>query len=190
MQRAEWICSHDILRPKIGDLAARVWRLSWFEMAGSDTDADAIEDATMVEDMRGAASQSTQDPLLHDVARNMLSQTQSLPHMLLGCTLLHSLVRDMSQHLSHFSGARQRKIAVAFRDKALLDVLGLALNTLNTIRTSGVVLAQSPQFELLLRGVLELIAAAFNFDFIGTMPDDSSEDASIIHVCYYVEAIR
>lgn len=81
-----------------------------------------------------------------------------------------------------------RKVAVSFRDDCLLEVFETSLRMLNEIATKNVSLDGIPASgtkdaeDYLLNQVLNLITACLNFDFIGVLPDESSDDTNSLQV--------
>jgi hypothetical protein len=186
-QRAELLTRFSALpRQRLAQFAARLWRLSWFDMTGSDTDADAIG-VTDMDGMDGdkpSANISLEnDPLLSEIGIKMLTDNRSLVYPSVGCTILAALVRDMSQHLSHYSSNKYRRVSIAFRDKVLIDIFKEALGVLTKLQRMGLPMTEPvrSQHRVLVHEVLQLVQNVLNFDFIGTQPDDADE-GSVIHV--------
>jgi exportin-7 len=86
--------------------------------------------------------------------------------------------------------SRHRKIAVSFRDNALLPMFSTAIDFLKSLLETGAVLiliSQGSQLPLeqsskLQECTLMVIENCLGFDFIGTIPDDSSDDIGTIQI--------
>ncbi|KAK9853645.1 hypothetical protein WJX84_008704 [Apatococcus fuscideae] len=123
--------------------------------------------------------QDEQFTRLVDDSRTFLekgSSGASQGHYLLGLRILNLLVTEMNQPTQGRTLTQHRKLAVAFRDTALLKVFQLALASLRA-------LAPPAQCSSKLQEqAVGLSLACLSFDFFGTCMDDSSEDLSTIQV--------
>ena len=88
--------------------------------------------------------------------------------------------RSLTQH---------RKVAVSFRDVSLFKVFEISLSVLNSLATRALDFAslgnveQALRFEdQLLDQALQLLEKCLTFDFIGVLPDESTDDASTLQV--------
>jgi exportin-7 len=81
-----------------------------------------------------------------------------------------TLGRTLTQH---------RKTSVSFRDVCLFKVFQLGLTTLKQLQTIAIA-ANPRQEEFLGDQALALTVRCLNFDFIGTNPDESTEDLGTI----------
>lgn len=193
-------------------LLARVWRICWFEIAdnieesSSDSDDESwfagaphkshsaasgmnVSSATgstgvFGSGINGNNSGEGEDPLLHVVAKKMATENPTLPSLLVGITLLVSSIEELSKPLPHLWPAVQRKTAVAFRDRCLLDIFKLGISTLQKVMRSPTPMTEPSKSHQrqLVSATLDLILKVFTFDFVGTMPDESSDDLGIIHI--------
>ncbi|KAG0204876.1 Exportin 7 [Mortierella sp. GBA30] len=100
----------------------------------------------------------------------------TVAYRIIGTRLLTAVATEMNlpsdRHPTKF-----RKIAVSFRDTQLLPTFQFALSML-----SSVMLQTDPDTEKLKESILSLMKACLNFDFIGTLPDESSDDVGSIQV--------
>lgn len=109
-------------------------------------------------------------------------------HCVIGLKILNMLVSEMNYRSKNRTLTQQRKVAVAFRDSALLPIFEVALSLLDKIATRSIALESLPPQDAarldnaLLEEALSLVIACLGFDFIGTNPDESTEEVSTIHV--------
>ena len=80
--------------------------------------------------------------------------------------------RTLTQH---------RKIAIAFRENALLPIFESSLTTLKQC-VSGSFDAQGPKEDVVRGHALGLALQCLSFDFVGIFPDDSSEDIGTVQM--------
>lgn len=194
-------------------LLARVWRICWFEIADNidlEQDSDSDDDDTWTGSISApkssqaggmhmsdastgvfrrtgngeAGGPEVDDPLLHVVAKKMILENPTLPSTLVGVSVLLASVEEMSKQLPHLWPAVQRKTAVAFRDRCLLDIFKLGLQTLQKLLVSPTPVSEptKTQQRSLVIATLKLLQQVFSFDFVGTSPDESNDDLGIIHI--------
>ncbi|MEW5298899.1 MAG: hypothetical protein WDW36_001972 [Sanguina aurantia] len=117
----------------------------------------------------------------HDSHRVLVDEAQALmdrnspPHFLLALRILHTLVQEMNTPTAGRTLTQHRKIAVHFRDAALLKTFTTALAALKQLHTSGA------DAKLKQEG-LQLALQCLSFDFVGTCLDESSEELCTIQV--------
>jgi len=105
----------------------------------------------------------------------------TVEHCVLGLKLLNGLVEELNVPTQGRTLTQHRKTAVSFRDVSLFRVFQLALTTLSQLKTSAI--QTSPQIlGVLTLQSLTLTVRCLSFDFIGTNPDESSEDVGTIQV--------
>jgi hypothetical protein len=103
-------------------------------------------------------------------------------HCIIGLQMLDELVQQMNSQTKNLSLSQHRKIAVSFRDSSLRFVLQLTLSTLGQIRDGEVQVDSEAQGHQLRSVALDLALHCLNFDYIGTNPDDASEEAGTIQI--------
>merc|ERR1719317_1454392 len=109
----------------------------------------------------------------------------SIPHVVLGLSIMKELVIEINTHLKGYSITAHRKTAVIFRDTTLLSIYQVALQTQDQIREA---MAQkqdkvnSPEYKQMVLEALELAQKCLSFDFIGTHPEESLEDFTSLQV--------
>lgn len=75
--------------------------------------------------------------------------------------------------------SQHRRITIAFRDKVLLEIFTISLKFLGQVNSGTV--PEHMQKEVAVRAG-ELCFACLSFDFIGTTPDESSDDVGIVQI--------
>ncbi|GMI06261.1 hypothetical protein TrVE_jg13515 [Triparma verrucosa] len=105
----------------------------------------------------------------------------TVEHCVLGLKLLNGLVEELNVPTTGRTLTQHRKTAVSFRDVSLFRVFQLALTTLSQLKTSTIQTSQQ-NLSTLTEQSLTLTVRCLSFDFIGTNPDESSEDVGTIQV--------
>lgn len=132
-------------------LVCRITKLGWFDDA---THRELTEDVTKF-------LQATVD------------------HCVLGLKILNQLVDELNIPTSGRTLTQHRKTSVSFRDLCLFKVFQLGLTTLKQLQTRAI--TANPRQEVILgEQALGLTVRCLNFDFIGTNPDESTEDVGTI----------
>ncbi len=112
----------------------------------------------------------------------------TIAHCTIGLRILNELVTEMNYKSKNRSLTQQRKVAVSFRDIALLDVFEVALSMVNQIATRAIALDSLPPQEaprvhdVLLEQALTLLLACLSYDFIGTNPDESADEVPTLQI--------
>lgn len=103
----------------------------------------------------------------------------TVDHCILGLKILNQLVDELNIPNTGRTLTQHRKTSVSFRDVCLFKVFQLGLTTLKQLQTRAIV-ADQAQEQSLGEQALRLTVKCLNFDFIGTNPDESSEDVGTI----------
>jgi len=113
---------------------------------------------------------------------------ETVAHCVIGLRLLHDLVAEMNYKNKNRTMTQHRKVAVAFRDAALLPIFESALTMLNQVATRAIALDGLPPAEAarvedkIMEEALQLLVACLSFDFVGSNPDEDVADTSSIQV--------
>ncbi|KAI1317503.1 Exportin 7 [Mortierella claussenii] len=100
----------------------------------------------------------------------------ALVYRIIGMRLLTAVATEMNIPSSRHA-TKYRKIAVNFRDAQLLPIFQFALSTLqSSLQISD------PDADKFRESILLLMRTCLAFDFIGTLPDESSDDIGSIQV--------
>ncbi|CAG8480838.1 7675_t:CDS:10 [Diversispora eburnea] len=102
-------------------------------------------------------------------------------HVIVGLQILAIVVSEMNQPSTR-NLARQRKTAIGFRDTALLDIFRMGLLVLRQLLNGEIMFNSELQEHKTKEYCLISLKNCLAFDFIGTTPDESSEDVGSIQV--------
>jgi len=130
-------------------LLGRVTKLGWFD---SDTHREIVQDVMT------------------------FLQQPTAGHYFIGLKILTQVTQEMNQPSSGFSLIQQRKIAVNFRDNALLQIFQVSLEALRQLH------GDASAEEKLKEQAASLVLRCLSYDFVGTSLDESSEDMGTIQV--------
>ncbi|RHY29255.1 hypothetical protein DYB32_005303 [Aphanomyces invadans] len=117
--------------------------------------------------------------LNHEVSKFLQA---TVDHCIIGLQILNELVTEMNQPVSGRNLTFHRKIAVAFREASLYHIFQVALTTVKTLQMKNIPGASPDQENRMADLALNLAIKCLSFDFIGTNPDESSEDAGALQV--------
>ncbi|KAG0296006.1 Exportin 7 [Dissophora globulifera] len=98
----------------------------------------------------------------------------ALVYRIIGMRLLTAVVSEMNTPSARHA-AKYRKIAVSFRDTQLLPIFQFAISMLQTAMQIS-----EPDVEKFRESILTSMRTCLMFDFIGTVPDESSDDIGSI----------
>ena len=144
----------DFVVGSLAKLACRITKLGWF---------DSTEHREIIE----------------ETAKFLESTTD---HKIIGMKLLNALVDEMNTPTVGRTLTVHRRTAVSFRDHALYQIFQISVSTLRQLhsRTLGTL---TPDQETKMASLsLTLCTACLSFDFIGTNPEESAEDAGTVQV--------
>eukprot|EP00985_Skeletonema_marinoi_P000640 scaffold227_cov116-Skeletonema_marinoi.AAC.2 len=119
---------------------------------------------------------STHRELTDDVTKFLQA---TVDHCILGLKILNQLVDELNIPTTGRTLTQHRKTSVSFRDLCLFKVFQLGLTTLKQLQTRAIT-ADHRQEVILGEQALSLTVRCLNFDFIGTNPDESTEDVGTI----------
>lgn len=105
----------------------------------------------------------------------------SINHCVIGLRILNNLVDELNIPITGRTLTQHRKTAVSFRDQSLLDIFNAAFRVLQQLQMNAVH-GDPEQEKAMGEQALSLVVKCLSFDFIGTNPDDSSEDVNTIQV--------
>ncbi|KAL7575724.1 hypothetical protein ACA910_003058 [Epithemia clementina (nom. ined.)] len=114
---------------------------------------------------------------LADDVQKFLQAT--VEHCILGLKILNQLVDELNIPTSGRTLTQHRKTSVSFRDVCLFKVFQLGMTSLKQLQ-SGTINAEPVKKAALGEQALALAVRCLNFDFIGTNPDESTEDVGTI----------
>jgi len=122
------------------------------------------------------------DSSYHEIVEYIAKFLKVSPkHCLLGLRFLVAFVNEISQLTPGILITDHRKIANSFRDKNLQDIFKISLSTLSELFQSNQ-LSDTKESSELKNESLELALSCLSFDFLGTNPDDTSDEIGITHI--------
>eukprot|EP00922_Rhytidocystis_sp_ex-Travisia-forbesii_P047010 GHVS01070082.1.p1 GENE.GHVS01070082.1~~GHVS01070082.1.p1 ORF type:complete len:1096 (-),score=137.92 GHVS01070082.1:163-3450(-) len=98
-----------------------------------------------------------------------------------GLEIYTSLTEDM-QPILGTQMARYRRTAMSFRDHALQHIIKVAIDTVSQFLSGTIQVAVREEETRLLSQVLKLTVNCLSFDFMGTVPDDTTDEQNTIMV--------
>lgn len=111
---------------------------------------------------------------------NFLQAT--VDHCIIGLQILSELVTEMNLPVVGRNITFHRKIAVSFREDSLFRVFQVSLTTLKQLQLHNIIGASAEQETRMGDQALSLAIKCLSFDFIGTNPDESSEETGALQV--------
>ena len=106
----------------------------------------------------------------------------TIDHHIIGLKVLCALVQEMNIPTTGRTLTHHRKAAVSFRDIALYTAFQMSITTLNHLQNRTMSGATPEQEKKIGHLALSLSVASLSFDFIGTNPEESSEDVGTVQV--------
>lgn len=107
--------------------------------------------------------------------------SSSPAHYVIGLLLYIEIVDEANRHLSIQTIMQHRKIAVAFRDEALLPIFQISITTLQKI-ISGQFRLDSEAGRKIKSNALKLAFKCLTFDYIGTNSDEASDEFGALQI--------
>lgn len=115
--------------------------------------------------------------------------THSPLHWVMGLEIYTDLTTDMQPSIGP-SMARFRRTALSFRDSALPAIFTIAIQTLQQVTNSAINVTDKAEERRLLKQVLQLACNCLSFDFMGTIPDDTSDEQSTVMIPHTWNMLR
>jgi len=106
--------------------------------------------------------------------------SHSLTHSIIGFSLFRQLVYEISESMDQFPYSKQRKIAIAFREKCLKNIFQIGMQALKNLVKSDVHSTYQSHQSTLIEEILQLLTQILAYDFVGVLPDVTSDDIGII----------
>merc|ERR1719491_1643059 len=86
--------------------------------------------------------------------------------------------------------SRFRRTALSFRDTALPSIFTIAMQTLQQLSNGQINITDKNDERKLLKQVLQLSCNCLSFDFMGTIPDETSDEQSTVMVPHSWNMLR
>ncbi|KAI9224421.1 armadillo-type protein [Blastocladiella britannica] len=107
----------------------------------------------------------------------------SVDHQILGAHILNDMVSEMNNpQLNPLRVAKLRKAVIAFRETNLIQVFQTGISFLNRFHGNSLTFTSDMQKLVYIEHAMMLIRSCLTFDFIGTSPDESSDDVTALQV--------
>lgn len=106
----------------------------------------------------------------------------TVDHCVLGLQILSELVSEMNQPVPGRNITFHRKIAVSFREDSLFRIFQVALTSIKQLQVHNLRVATLQQETKMGDQALALLIKCLSFDFIGTNPDESSDETGSLQV--------
>jgi exportin-7 len=106
----------------------------------------------------------------------------TIDHNIIGMRILVSLVDEMNTQTPGKTLTVHRKTAMSFRDQLLLAIFQITITSLRSLQLN--IQGRRPQDKelKLMQFALSLACNTLSFDFIGTNPEESTEDVGTVQV--------
>ncbi|EEY55154.1 exportin-like protein [Phytophthora infestans T30-4] len=106
----------------------------------------------------------------------------TVDHCVIGLQILSELVTEMDLPVAGRNITFHRKIAVSFREDSLFRIFQVALTSIKQLQMHNIRGATPQQEARMGDQALSLLIKCLSFDFIGTNPDESSEETGSLQV--------
>jgi len=129
-------------------------------------------------------------PQYQNVTERVSQFLQSSPlHWVLGLEIYTDLTTDMQPSIGP-SMSRFRRTALSFRDAALPSIFTIAIQTLQQVVAGQINVADKAEERRMIKQVLNLSCNCLSFDFMGTIPDETSDEQSTVMVPHSWNMLR
>jgi len=119
---------------------------------------------------------------IKDKISKFFQSSASLEHYLAGLQFFAELVREMNQQLRGTAITAHRRVAVSFRDECLQHIFTFCFKTLNKVHSGGFKYSNPKQESQIILNTINLLHACLTYDYIGTDPDEATEEFFIIQI--------
>ncbi|KAF1791887.1 Armadillo-type fold [Phytophthora cactorum] len=106
----------------------------------------------------------------------------TVDHCVIGLQILSELVTEMNLPVAGRNITFHRKIAVSFREDSLFRIFQVALTSIKQLQMHNIRGATPQQEARMGDQALSLLIKCLSFDFIGTNPDESSEETGSLQI--------
>jgi exportin-7 len=110
-------------------------------------------------------------------------------HWVLGLEIYADLTNDMQPSIGP-SMSRFRRTALSFRDVALPSIFVVGIQTLQQLSAGQINVQDKNEERRLTKQVLQLSCNCLSFDFMGTIPDETSDEQSTVMVPHSWNMLR
>ncbi|CCF72534.1 Exportin-7 [Babesia microti strain RI] len=125
-------------------------------------------------------------PIVNHVSQFLNATT---PHWIIGLYIYTELTMEMQPHMGK-NIAKMRRTALAFKESVLSDIFKVAIQTLEKFHGGQIQMGDNEHETQLLQQVLQLCVNCLSFDFMATMPDETSEEQTTVMVPQAWDVLR
>ncbi|KAH8739237.1 nuclear pore protein RBP16/17, partial [Cryptosporidium ryanae] len=125
-------------------------------------------------------------PNITDQVSQFLNASTS--HCIIGLVIFTTLTQEM-QNSSGLYFAKYRRAAILFRDTSLPVIFQIAIKTLRQIHLGTISVSNQQEYRLL-KQVLQLIHCCLSYDFMGTVPDETSDEQNTVMIPHSWTVLR
>eukprot|EP00920_Eleutheroschizon_duboscqi_P037447 GHVT01089771.1.p1 GENE.GHVT01089771.1~~GHVT01089771.1.p1 ORF type:complete len:993 (-),score=214.78 GHVT01089771.1:221-3199(-) len=128
------------------------------------------------------------------VSQNIVEQIQmflaaSTAHWVVGLHIYTELTEEIQPQVGPQMG-RHRRTALTFKESALKEILKTAVQTLQQIHSGALSIPDRQEEGKLLKQVLQLTRNCLAFDFLGTVPDETTDEQSTVMIPHSWTLVR
>ncbi|UKK02623.2 Ran-binding protein [Theileria orientalis] len=116
--------------------------------------------------------------LINHVSQFLSASTQ---HWIIGLNIYTDLTQEMQPQMGKFI-AKYRRGALNFKETVLQDIFTVTIQTLEQFNKGTMVVNDLKEESQLLYQILQLCYNCLSFDFMATMPDDTSEEQATVMI--------
>ncbi|KAK2198310.1 bifunctional Armadillo-like helical/Armadillo-type fold/Exportin 4-7-like [Babesia duncani] len=153
-------CAHEVLGQFIR-LYCRIVKLGWLEEANNQS-------------------------IITHVNQFLAATTQ---HWIIGLSIYTNLTLEMQPQMGKFV-AKLRRGALNFKETVFPEIFQVTIKTLDQFHSGTALVADAAEETRLLQQILQLCNNCLSFDFMATMPDDTSEEQATVMIPQGWDALR
>ncbi|KAK1938700.1 putative Exportin-7 [Babesia divergens] len=117
-------------------------------------------------------------PIVQHVGQFLSASTQ---HWIIGLSIYSNLTQEMQPQMGKFV-AKLRRGALNFKETVLPEIFSVTVQTLEQFHSGTAIIADSYDESRMLQQILQLCYNCLSFDFMATMPDETSEEQSTVMI--------
>ncbi|KAK1442653.1 exportin 4/7-like protein [Babesia gibsoni] len=117
-------------------------------------------------------------PIVQHVGQFLSATSQ---HWIIGLSIYCDLTQEMQPQMGKFV-AKLRRGALNFKETVLPEIFSVTVQTLEKFHNGSTLIADSFDEARMLQQILQLCYNCLSFDFMATMPDDTSEEQSTVMI--------
>lgn len=162
-------------------LYARITKLGWFESIKED-----YLFRNVISQIKPFIQVKMISFFLFYLMINLFQESNSVEYCIIGVQILSQLTCEVNQISSDEASrsiTKQRKVASSFRDTMLFEIFQISHDFLSkALESWKTTNFENKDQQTLIHNLLRLSLSCLSFDFIGTTPDESSDDLSTVQI--------